>query len=152
MPLNRSLHQFLVCLVENIILGQDTLCFIFLCQQAVMVASCSINAYIFVYVEVQAIYYLEKGESVFVAAHTSAGKTVVAEYAFALASKVTCLPLCNSSSMILFLVLVALCYFPAPNYSVYNMAHVYTALHTSCVHCSHKNHQQPKVQGFLWEV
>ncbi|KAF6153463.1 hypothetical protein GIB67_027330 [Kingdonia uniflora] len=35
----------------------------------------------------QAIYYLEKGESVFVAAHTSAGKTVVAEYAFALASK-----------------------------------------------------------------
>lgn len=37
---------------------------------------------------VQAIYYLEKGESVFVAAHTSAGKTVVAEYAFALASKV----------------------------------------------------------------
>lgn len=36
----------------------------------------------------QAIYYLEQGESVFVAAHTSAGKTVVAEYAFALASKV----------------------------------------------------------------
>lgn len=36
----------------------------------------------------QAIYYLERGESVFVAAHTSAGKTVVAEYAFALASKV----------------------------------------------------------------
>ncbi|XP_061374001.1 DExH-box ATP-dependent RNA helicase DExH11 isoform X2 [Gastrolobium bilobum] len=35
----------------------------------------------------EAIYYLEKGESVFVAAHTSAGKTVVAEYAFALASK-----------------------------------------------------------------
>ncbi|KAJ4849927.1 Antiviral helicase ski2 [Turnera subulata] len=35
----------------------------------------------------QAIYYLEKGDSVFVAAHTSAGKTVVAEYAFALASK-----------------------------------------------------------------
>lgn len=35
----------------------------------------------------KAIYYLEKGESVFVAAHTSAGKTVVAEYAFALASK-----------------------------------------------------------------
>ncbi|XP_012467818.1 uncharacterized protein LOC105786089 isoform X2 [Gossypium raimondii] len=35
----------------------------------------------------QAIYYLEKGGSVFVAAHTSAGKTVVAEYAFALASK-----------------------------------------------------------------
>ncbi|TYH88580.1 hypothetical protein ES332_D01G196700v1 [Gossypium tomentosum] len=34
-----------------------------------------------------AIYYLEKGESVFVAAYTSAGKTVVAEYAFALASK-----------------------------------------------------------------
>ncbi|KAK3026319.1 hypothetical protein RJ639_041007, partial [Escallonia herrerae] len=34
-----------------------------------------------------AIYYLEKGESVFVAAHTSAGKTVVVEYAFALASK-----------------------------------------------------------------
>ncbi|PPD69482.1 hypothetical protein GOBAR_DD33644 [Gossypium barbadense] len=37
--------------------------------------------------KVVAIYYLEKGESVFVAAHTSAGKTVVAEYAFALASK-----------------------------------------------------------------
>ncbi|XP_057536016.1 DExH-box ATP-dependent RNA helicase DExH11 isoform X2 [Amaranthus tricolor] len=35
----------------------------------------------------EAIYYLEHGESVFVAAHTSAGKTVVAEYAFALASK-----------------------------------------------------------------
>lgn len=35
----------------------------------------------------ESIYYLEKGESVFVAAHTSAGKTVVAEYAFALASK-----------------------------------------------------------------
>ncbi|CAH1423609.1 unnamed protein product [Lactuca virosa] len=35
----------------------------------------------------EAIYFLEKGESVFVAAHTSAGKTVVAEYAFALASK-----------------------------------------------------------------
>ncbi|KAL1108774.1 hypothetical protein V6Z11_D03G133400 [Gossypium hirsutum] len=34
-----------------------------------------------------AIYYLEKGESAFLAAHTSAGKTVVAEYAFALASK-----------------------------------------------------------------
>ncbi|KAJ8749712.1 hypothetical protein K2173_012263 [Erythroxylum novogranatense] len=35
----------------------------------------------------EAIYHLEKGDSVFVAAHTSAGKTVVAEYAFALASK-----------------------------------------------------------------
>ncbi|XP_073062145.1 DExH-box ATP-dependent RNA helicase DExH11 isoform X2 [Primulina eburnea] len=35
----------------------------------------------------EAIYYLERGDSVFVAAHTSAGKTVVAEYAFALASK-----------------------------------------------------------------
>uniref|UniRef100_A0A7N0U3N2 RNA helicase n=2 Tax=Kalanchoe fedtschenkoi TaxID=63787 RepID=A0A7N0U3N2_KALFE len=35
----------------------------------------------------EAIYYLERGESVFVAAHTSAGKTVVAEYAFALATK-----------------------------------------------------------------
>ncbi|XP_074268042.1 DExH-box ATP-dependent RNA helicase DExH11 isoform X2 [Silene latifolia] len=35
----------------------------------------------------EAIYYLEQGKSVFVAAHTSAGKTVVAEYAFALASK-----------------------------------------------------------------
>lgn len=33
----------------------------------------------------QAIYHLERGESVFVAAHTSAGKTVVAEYAIALA-------------------------------------------------------------------
>lgn len=36
----------------------------------------------------QAIYCLERGNSVFVSAHTSAGKTVVAEYAFALASKV----------------------------------------------------------------
>ncbi|XP_041998400.1 DExH-box ATP-dependent RNA helicase DExH11-like isoform X1 [Salvia splendens] len=35
----------------------------------------------------EAIFYLERGKSVFVAAHTSAGKTVVAEYAFALASK-----------------------------------------------------------------
>jgi len=35
----------------------------------------------------EAIVHLEKGESVFVAAHTSAGKTVVAEYAFALASQ-----------------------------------------------------------------
>ncbi|KAF9583911.1 hypothetical protein BGW38_008142 [Lunasporangiospora selenospora] len=35
----------------------------------------------------RAVYHLEKGECVFVAAHTSAGKTVVAEYAIALASK-----------------------------------------------------------------
>ncbi|KAG6547499.1 hypothetical protein Mapa_010947 [Marchantia paleacea] len=35
----------------------------------------------------EAIYHLERNESVFVAAHTSAGKTVVAEYAFALATK-----------------------------------------------------------------
>ena len=35
----------------------------------------------------EAIVHLEKGESVFVAAHTSAGKTVVAEYAFALATQ-----------------------------------------------------------------
>lgn len=34
----------------------------------------------------EAIIHLERNESVFVAAHTSAGKTVVAEYAFALAS------------------------------------------------------------------
>ncbi|TIB36339.1 hypothetical protein E3P86_02521 [Wallemia ichthyophaga] len=34
-----------------------------------------------------AVYYLEMGDSVFVAAHTSAGKTVVAEYAIALAAK-----------------------------------------------------------------
>ena len=34
-----------------------------------------------------AVYHLEMGDSVFVAAHTSAGKTVVAEYAVALASK-----------------------------------------------------------------
>lgn len=33
----------------------------------------------------RAIYHLENSESVFVAAHTSAGKTVVAEYAIALA-------------------------------------------------------------------
>ena len=35
----------------------------------------------------EAVYRLERGESVFVAAHTSAGKTAVAEYAFALAAK-----------------------------------------------------------------
>jgi len=35
----------------------------------------------------QAIMHLEAGESVFIAAHTSAGKTVVAEYAIALAMK-----------------------------------------------------------------
>jgi antiviral helicase SKI2 len=35
----------------------------------------------------QAILHLERNESVFVAAHTSAGKTVVAEYAIALCSK-----------------------------------------------------------------
>lgn len=35
----------------------------------------------------EAVYHLEGGDSVFVAAHTSAGKTVVAEYAIALASK-----------------------------------------------------------------
>lgn len=35
----------------------------------------------------EAVYHLEYGDSVFVAAHTSAGKTVVAEYAIALAAK-----------------------------------------------------------------
>ena len=35
----------------------------------------------------EAVYHLENNDSVFVAAHTSAGKTVVAEYAIALASK-----------------------------------------------------------------
>ena len=35
----------------------------------------------------EAVYRLENGDSVFVAAHTSAGKTVVAEYAIALAAK-----------------------------------------------------------------
>jgi antiviral helicase SKI2 len=35
----------------------------------------------------EAVYHLENGDSVFVAAHTSAGKTVVAEYAIALASQ-----------------------------------------------------------------
>ncbi|KAH8916707.1 antiviral helicase [Atractiella rhizophila] len=35
----------------------------------------------------EAIYHMEQGDSVFVAAHTSAGKTVVAEYAIALAEK-----------------------------------------------------------------
>ncbi|KAI8807822.1 antiviral helicase [Cladochytrium replicatum] len=35
----------------------------------------------------RAVYHLEQGDSVFVAAHTSAGKTVVAEYAIALARK-----------------------------------------------------------------
>lgn len=37
--------------------------------------------------QLQAVYHLERGESVFVAAHTSAGKTVVAEYAIALSQK-----------------------------------------------------------------
>ncbi|KAH9920208.1 antiviral helicase [Epithele typhae] len=35
----------------------------------------------------EAVYHLEMGDSVFIAAHTSAGKTVVAEYAIALAGK-----------------------------------------------------------------
>lgn len=35
----------------------------------------------------EAIYHLEQGDSVFVAAHTSAGKTVVAEYAISMAHK-----------------------------------------------------------------
>jgi antiviral helicase SKI2 len=35
----------------------------------------------------EAVYHLEMGDSVFVAAHTSAGKTAVAEYAIALAAK-----------------------------------------------------------------
>ncbi|KAI8992195.1 NUC185 domain-containing protein [Mycotypha africana] len=35
----------------------------------------------------RAIYHLEMGDSVFIAAHTSAGKTVVADYAIALATK-----------------------------------------------------------------
>lgn len=35
----------------------------------------------------EAVYHLEKGDSVFVAAHTSAGKTVVAEYAIAMATR-----------------------------------------------------------------
>lgn len=35
----------------------------------------------------EAIYHLEQGDSVFVAAHTSAGKTVVAEYAIAMAKR-----------------------------------------------------------------
>lgn len=35
----------------------------------------------------EAVYHLELGESVFIAAHTSAGKTVVAEYAIALAAR-----------------------------------------------------------------
>lgn len=33
------------------------------------------------------LLFLSQGRSVFVAAHTSAGKTVAAEYAFALAAK-----------------------------------------------------------------
>ena len=35
----------------------------------------------------EAVYHLESGDSIFVAAHTSAGKTVIAEYAIALAAK-----------------------------------------------------------------
>ncbi|VEU23681.1 DEKNAAC104941 [Brettanomyces naardenensis] len=37
--------------------------------------------------QMEAIYHLEQGDSVFVAAHTSAGKTVVAEYAIAMAQR-----------------------------------------------------------------
>ena len=37
--------------------------------------------------QMQSIIHMERNESVFVAAHTSAGKTVVAEYAFALAAR-----------------------------------------------------------------
>ena len=37
--------------------------------------------------QAQAIYHLERGHSVFVAAHTSAGKTVVAEYAVAMSRR-----------------------------------------------------------------
>jgi antiviral helicase SKI2 len=37
----------------------------------------------------EAVYHLEMGDSVFVAAHTSAGKTVVAEYAISLAWNVS---------------------------------------------------------------
>ena len=46
----------------------------------------------------QAILHLEEHESVFVAAHTSAGKTVVAEYAIALSisHKTRCLCVCVS--------------------------------------------------------
>lgn len=35
----------------------------------------------------EAVYHLEQGDSVFVAAHTSAGKTVIAEYAIAMANR-----------------------------------------------------------------
>jgi antiviral helicase SKI2 len=54
----------------------------------------------------QAVYHLELGDSVFVAAHTSAGKTVVAEYAIALAEKhmtrsQLSLPFCGSSNSFL---------------------------------------------------
>ena len=35
----------------------------------------------------QAIIHLQRGEDVFIAAHTSAGKTVIAEYAIALSQK-----------------------------------------------------------------
>lgn len=35
----------------------------------------------------EAVYHLEQGDSVFVAAHTSAGKTVVAEYAIAMSKR-----------------------------------------------------------------
>ncbi|KAG5358369.1 putative ATP-dependent RNA helicase [Yarrowia sp. B02] len=35
----------------------------------------------------EAVYHLEQGDSVFVAAHTSAGKTVIAEYAIAMAQR-----------------------------------------------------------------
>ena len=45
------------------------------------------NCFYFGLLNSQAVLKLEQAESVFVAAHTSAGKTVVAEYAIALSQK-----------------------------------------------------------------
>ena len=125
----------------------------------------------------QAIYYLEKGDSVFVAAHTSAGKTAVAEYAFALASKVwfslfpsiscircmcpySCFRFCSclhdhltrgiyiSYFSIIILVIYSTVY--KLNNRIWYVCHA--ALYQSSIYCSYKNNQQSEVQGFLWKV
>jgi hypothetical protein len=47
----------------------------------------------------EAVYHLEQGDSIFVSAHTSAGKTVTAEYAIGLAFQHRTKYVCNSESL-----------------------------------------------------
>ena len=47
----------------------------------------------------EAVYHLEQGDSIFVSAHTSAGKTVTAEYAIGLAFQHRTKYVCNSASL-----------------------------------------------------